>query len=136
MSAVSVEKLKTVVDRALDDEAYADRLFTEPEAIAKEAGLSESEALVVKQMNREQFDVARKDAEKTAASGELSDHELENVAGGATIGSFSTTSSMIIGRSLISATGGSYQNLAAAGCGCCGWAGSIGSGALTLPAGP
>ena len=133
MATESVEKLKKVVDRALKDDAYAERLFKEPEAVAAEAGLSANEKLVVKQMNRAQF--ARKDAAKSPGPAQLSDKDLASVAGG---GGFSaqvlgTASNMILGRSVIAATGGSYVKLSAAGCDCCAWKGGISMGNLVLP---
>jgi hypothetical protein len=135
MATVSAEGLRRVVNRALNDEAYAQRLFEQPDAVAEEAGLSAPEALVLKHMNQERFDIARADATTRSKSGELSDQDLSGVAGGTTLSLTSTTTDMIIGRSLTSATGGSYSNLSAASCGCCGWSGSIGTGMLTLPAG-
>lgn len=136
MATVSADKLRKLVDRALDDASYAERVFREPEVVAKEAGLSDAETLVVKQMNAEQFEIARRDAAKTATSGEITERDLAGVVGGATLSVTSTTTNMILGRSLISATGGSYSNLSAAGCGCCPWSGSVSTGMLTLPAGP
>lgn len=136
MATVSAENLKKLVDRALKDETYANRIFTEPEAVAKEAGLSDGEALVVRSMSPELFEQARKDAAKATATEELTEGDLAGVVGGATTTTLSTTTSMIIGRSLTTATGGTYTNLSAAACGCCGWAGSISTGGmLTLPAG-
>ena len=135
MATGSVEKLKQVVDRALKDNAYAERLFKEPEAVAAEAGLSANEKLVVKQMNRAQFEAARKDAAKSSEPGQLTDKDLAAVAGGGGFSakSLGTASNMILGRSVIAATGGSYVKLSAAGCECCAWKGGISMGNLVLP---
>ena len=130
MAQGSVVKLSQIVDRALRDDAYAERLFSEPEAIAAEHQLSSAERLVLKQMNRQQFETARHDAAKRSASGELTDEALAGVAGGA---GFGTAASMILGRSVTAATGGSSPR-AGAGCDCCGWKGKIDMGALILPA--
>jgi hypothetical protein len=135
MSEVSVERLTKLVDKALEDEEYANRLFNDPDAIARENNLSDAEIAVVKQMGREQFDTARADAKAKEADQELSDDDLEAVAGGR--GSFSIggrASSMIVGRSILGASGKSYKNLTNAGCGCCPWAGNANLGSThSLP---
>lgn len=135
MAAESVEKLSKVVDRALKDDAYAERLFEEPDAVAAEYRLSDAEKLVVKQMSREQFVTARKDAAKRAGRGGLTDQDLEGVAGGRRFSSpmLGTAANMILGRSITRASGGPLSHLAGAACDCCGWKGSINMGALVLP---
>jgi hypothetical protein len=135
MATESVEKLSKVVERALKDDAYAERLFKEPDAVAAEYRLSATEKLVVKQMNREQFVTARKDAAKRAGGGELTDKDLADVAGGRGFSSpaLGTAANMILGRSITRASGGPLSHLAGAGCDCCGWKGSINMGALVLP---
>lgn len=135
MATQSVEKLTKVVDRALKDDAYADRLFKEPDAVAAEYRLSDAEKLVVKQMNREQFVTAREDAAKRASAGQLTDQDLEGVAGGRGFSSpaLGTAANMILGRSITRASGGPLSHLAGAGCDCCGWKGSINMGAMVLP---
>jgi hypothetical protein len=130
MPAVSVEKLKQLVDRALSDEGYAERLFEDPEKIAREHELSDDETLVVKQMNREQFQVARRDAEEEAKrllSKEISDRDLAAVVGGSGTMALqmSTTANMIVGRSVLGATGTSYHKLTTSACDCCAWKGGI-----------
>jgi hypothetical protein len=130
MADGSVVKLSQIVDRALHDDAYAERLFNEPDAIAAEHQLSGAERLVLKQMNRQQFESARHDAATRSGSGELTDEALASVSGGA---GFGMAAKMILGRSITAATGGSAP-LAGADCGCCGWKGSINMGALILPA--
>ena len=132
MAQDSVQKLSQIVDRALRDDAFAERLFNKPEAIAAEYQLSSAEKLVLKHMGRQQFETARHDAAKTTASGELTDSALAGVAGGAG-GALGTASSMILGRSVIAATGGSSPTAGAA-CDCCAWKGKINMGALILPA--
>jgi hypothetical protein len=126
MTALSVDKMKQVVDKALKDASYAERIFKEPDAVARERGLSDDEKLVLRQMNREQFDKARHDAEKNAnraKSGELSNKELEGVAGGAglAVQVQVTATDMIVGRSILGATGASYATLTNAACDCCAW---------------
>lgn len=136
MGEVSVERLTKLVDRALEDQGYAERLFSDPDAIARENNLSDAETAVVKQMSREQFDAARTDAKAQEGDRELPDEALESVAGGR--GSLSLggrATSMIIGRSILGASGQSYKNLTNAGCGCCPWAGNANlGGANSLPA--
>ena len=136
MGTVSVDKLRQVVNQALESDAFAQRLFSEPDTIAKESGLSDDEKLVLKQMNREQFQVARKDASEKTTSRELSETELAGVAGGVLSYSslLGTTTDMIIGRSITSATGGSYASLTSASCDCCKWKGGVSCSSITLPA--
>jgi len=129
MAQGSVVKLSQIVDRALRDDAFAERLFSESEAIAAEHQLSSAEKLVLKQMSRQQFETARHDAAKRSGSGELSDEALAGVAGG---GVFGTAAAMILGRSVTAATGGSSFK-PTANCDCCGWKGKIDMGALILP---
>ncbi len=136
MAANSVERLSRVVDRALSDDAYAERLFEEPDAIAAEHQLSGAEKLVLKQMSRQQFETARQDAARRGATGELTEDALAGVAGGAGFsgGTLGTATRMILGRSVTAATGGSFSHLAGAGCECCAWKGKINMGAVVLPA--
>jgi len=140
MSAVSVDKLKELVDKALSDDAYAERLFADPGKIAHEHGLSDDETLVVKQMNRDQFHTARRDAEaeaKRLLSKELGDKELGAVVGGSSqllALNASTAAHMIIGRSVLGATGTAYSKLTTAACDCCAWKGGITMGSMvSLP---
>lgn len=134
MAEVSVEKLRSVVTKALEDEAFAERLFDSPEDVAAEQGLSADEAQVVKQMSREQFDQARNDASEFS---ELSDEDLDNVSGGAAATNISltgTTANMVVGRSILSATGSSYASMTNANCDCCAWKGGVSLGDMvSLP---
>jgi hypothetical protein len=136
MANVSVEKLSRLVESALADGAFAERLFKDPDGIAREQGLTPEEHAVVKQMTRAQFETARRDARAQAAGGELTEADLESVIGGTlglSAGALGTCTSMIVGRSLIGATGGSYAK-AAAGCDCCAWKGGmIGGATVSLP---
>ena len=128
-AALSAEKLRAVIDRALDDADYAEKLFTDPAAIALESGLSADEELVVKQMNREQFTKARIDA--ASITGELSEADLSTVTGGIiAIAPQKVSTNMILGRSISYATGNSFSTLTAAGCECCAWKGSISAGGM------
>jgi len=134
-AALSVEKLRAVIDRALDDADYAERLFTDPAAIALESGLSADEALVVKQMTREQFTKARIDA--SGITGELSEADLSEVTGGIiAVTTQKVSTNMILGRSISCATGNSFNTLAAAGCECCAWKGAINAGGMVSNPGP
>ena len=128
-AALSVEKLRAVIDRALDDADYAEKLFTDPAAIALESGLSADEELVVKQMNREQFTKARIDA--ASITGELSEADLSTVTGGIiAIAPQKVSTNMIHGRSISYATGNSFSTLTVVGCECCVWKGSISAGGM------
>ena len=134
-AALSVEKLRAVIDRALDDADYAERLFTDPAAIARESDLSADEALVVKQMTREQFTKARIDA--TSITGELSESDLSTVTGGIiAVAPQRVSTNMILGRSISGATGASFSTLTGAGCDCCAWKGGISAGGMASNPGP
>jgi hypothetical protein len=134
MPAVSVEKLRQVVDKALENDAYAERLFNDPDGISKEYALTDDEALVVRQMTREQFNLARKDAAEVR-NAELSEKELENVAGGLmTYSALGPTTDMIVGRSIICAGGGTLGDFISAGCDCCKWKGGSIMTSITNPA--
>jgi hypothetical protein len=132
MATVSLDRLKRVVDRALRDDAYAEVLFNNPDAVAREYGLGDDERLVIEQMNRKQFETARQDAAKrVGVESELSDHDLATVVGGSTTSTVTgTTTDMIVGRSISSATG-SYPSVSA-DCGCCAWKGGISAGGSVI----
>jgi len=137
VSEVSVVKLRKLVSRALDDDGFMQKLLASPDVVAEEAGLSAEEALVVRQMTRERFESAARDASAQAsATGELSDADLGAVVGGAMSLSTSrvVTADMVIGRSITSATGGSLGGVVNAGCDCCKWKGGIGMDSVVLPA--
>jgi hypothetical protein len=139
MSTISVEKLGKLVDRTLSDEAFAERVFRDPASVAAEHGLSPAEAAVVRHMTREQVEAARRDAAGQERRGELSDEDLGEVAGGTSgfsLSGLGTASKMLIGRSIISATGGSYKGISSAGCDCCAWKGGINFGGAVILPGP
>jgi hypothetical protein len=135
MAEVSVEKLRGVISKALQDDALAERLFSEPRTVASEQGLSADEALVLEQMDRAMFDTAQQDA--ASQTSELTDEDLDEVAGGTAYSSISTlgvATNMIVGRSIMCATGKSYSSLTNAACDCCAWKGGISAGGMvTLP---
>src|SRR5437016_3832089 len=111
--AVSVEKLRVLVHRAIGDTNFANRIFTEPDRIAQENALSKEEKLIISKMNRELFTTARQDAQMQAkrySSGELSGKELAGVVGGAGVQSYetATAANMIIGRSILELSGTTY----------------------------
>jgi hypothetical protein len=126
MAAITVEKLTKLVDKALQDPTLAERIFKDPDAVARENGLSEDERLVVKQMNREQFETARRDADREAKKGQsdaLSEKELGSVVGGAGALSLKTTTTkMIVGRAILGAQGTGFGGLRDdPKCDCCPW---------------
>jgi hypothetical protein len=126
MAAETIEKLTKIVDKALADPALADQLFANPDAVAAEHGLSENEKLVLKQMNRAQFEEAKKDAVSASGGpeGKLSESEMGQVVGGVFSGGHvGIASKMVVGRAIMAATGGNYSKMSRAACECCAWKG-------------
>jgi hypothetical protein len=125
MAAITVEKITKLVDKALQDPTLAERIFKDPDAVARENGLSDDEKLVVKQMNRQHFETARRDADQEARKGQsdaLSEEEMGSVVGGATYPIVQTTATkMIVGRAILGAEGTNLASLKNADCDCCPW---------------
>jgi hypothetical protein len=135
MASVSVQKLEQIVGRGLNDERFRERIFSDKERLADEFGLSQDERKVLAQMDPQQFEAARRDAEREASRrpvGSVSDDELTAVVGGSfSMGTTTTAAKMILGRSIIGAQGGRYVNLTA-DCGCCPWKGGAVFGQLVI----
>jgi hypothetical protein len=118
----TAKRLLSIADRALSDDVLAERIFTQPEAVAAEFDLNEQEKLVLRHMTREQFDVARADAarlteERLAAAGP---RRLPAIATNATY----IAEGMVVGRAILAAVGRSYLDAANAH-GCCPWGHAI-----------
>ena len=54
--------LVAIADEARSNPALAERIFTEPDAVAAQSGLTDSQRLVLRKMTREQFATAQGDA--------------------------------------------------------------------------
>lgn len=118
----SARKLMSIADAALSDSSLAQRIFNDPEGVAAEYNLSDHEQLVLRHMNREQFEIARDDSVR------VSQTRLAQ-AGGSPLPAAATdtqmiASGMVVGRALLAAVGRSYLE-AANSHGCCPWGHAI-----------
>jgi hypothetical protein len=118
----TTRKLLAIADQAFSNQALAERIFNEPEAVGAEYGLSDHEKLVLRHMTREQFEIARADAaritaERLAAAGSsplpASATDARSIANG-----------MVVGRAILAAVGRSYLEAANAHA-CCPWGKAI-----------
>lgn len=111
-----------IADQALSNNALAERIFSDPDGVAQQYHLSKNELLVLRHMDREQFQVARADAARLVA-------ERMSVAGSMRMPPGATdarqiTERMIVGRAILAAVGRSYLEAAEAHA-CCPWSKSI-----------
>src|SRR5262249_2839455 len=97
VSPTAVHLIK-LANQALDDPPFAERIFREPDNVARENRLSENETKVLRQMTREQIAIAREDAAHVAAmrlaeaneKGQPTPAEIDAIAG-----------RMVVGRSIL-----------------------------------
>jgi hypothetical protein len=127
----STVRLLRITDRALSDNALAERIFREPDAVASQYDLSNNERLVLGQMTSEQFQAARNDAARIVAN-RLARAESTRLPA-ATTDVRLITGRMIVGRSILAAVGRSYLDAANAH-DCCPWSKSIELGVSSDPA--
>ena len=118
----SAEKLVAIAGQALSDNALAQRIFQDPDAVAAQYGLSDHEKLVLRHMDAQQFEVARADAAG------LRDQRLpllraRRLPASATDADL-IAKQMIVGRAILAAVGRSYLEAANAHA-CCPWSKSI-----------
>ena len=118
----TAKKLVGLADEALADAALADRIFSEPDAVAAQYNLSENEQRVLRHMTREQFDTARADAVRVSAD-RLSKAVARRLPASATNARL-ISGRMIVGRAILAAAGRSYLEAANAH-DCCPWSKSI-----------
>ena len=116
-SAVTLLK---IADQALSDNALAERIFRDPDGVAAQFHLSDSERLVLRHMDETQFQVARGDAARLVATRQAS---RERMPPGATDGRL-ITERMVVGRAILAAVGRSYREAASANA-CCPWSKAI-----------
>jgi hypothetical protein len=119
-----------IANMALTDSSLAERIFREPDAVSRDNKLSDNETKVLRQMTREQFEIAREDAARIAAKrlaeaggrGQPTLDEIDAIAG-----------RMVVGRSILAAVGRSYLDAADAH-DCCPWNKTIQIGLNSDPA--
>jgi len=126
----SAVTLLRIADMALSDGALAERIFRDPDGVAAQFRLSNSERLVLRQMNRQQFEVARADAAQVVGT-RLSYARNMRLPAGATDARL-ITERMIVGRAILAAVGRSYLDAADAH-GCCPWSKAIELGVSADP---
>ena len=117
----TAERLVAIADEALSDQALAERIFSEPDAVAAQYNLSDHEKLVLSKMTREQFEAARADAAQVSAT-RLSQPGAANLPG--TSDARLIAERMIVGRAILAAMGRSYLDAANAHA-CCPWGKAI-----------
>jgi hypothetical protein len=122
--------LLRIADQALSDNALAERISREPDAVASEYNLSSNERLVLRQMTGEQFQTARADAAQLVAT-RLSNAGSMRMPPGAT-DSRLIAERMIVGRAILAAVGRSYLDAANAHA-CCPWSKAIELGVSSDP---
>jgi hypothetical protein len=118
----TTKNLLSIADQALANDALAERIFANPDAVAAEHNLSEHERLVLRHMTREQFQVAQAD------SARLSAERLANAGPRRLPPSLTDAGKiaqgMIVGRAILAAVGRSYLDAANAHA-CCPWGKAI-----------
>lgn len=123
--------LLNIVEQALSDNALAQRIFRDPDAVAAQYRLSSNERLVLRHITPQQFQVARADAAQLVAT-RTANARLMRLPPGATDGRL-ITERMIVGRAILAAAGRSYLDAADAH-GCCPWSKAIELGINSDPA--
>ena len=123
--------LLRIADQALSDGALAERIFRDPDGVAAQYRLSDNERLVLRHMDRQQFEVARGDAARVVAT-RLPYASQMRLPPGAT-DTRQITERMIVGRAILAAVGRSYLNAASANA-CCPWSKAIELGVSGDPA--
>jgi hypothetical protein len=127
----STVRLLKIADQALSDNALAERIFRQPDAVASQYHLSKNERLVLRRMTREQFQTARNDATRVVATRLASAGSTRLPAGATDV--HLITERMIVGRAILAAVGRSYLDAANAH-DCCPWSKSIELGISSDPA--
>ena len=114
--------LLRVADQALSDNALAERIFRDPDGVATQFHLSNSEKLVLHHMDRTQFQVARGDAARLVATRLTAGRSMMMPPGATDVRLI--TERMIVGRAILAAVGRSYLEAASANA-CCPWSKAI-----------
>jgi hypothetical protein len=124
-------RLLHLAAQALSNNALAQRIFSDPDAVAKQYHLSKAETRVLHHMDRRQFQTARSDAARLVA-------QRRAEAGTTPLPANATntqliTEGMIVGRAILAAVGRSYLN-AKDHAACCTWGGTLELGINADPA--
>jgi len=127
----TARRLLNIAAQALSNNALAERIFRDPDAVAKQFHLSKNEASVLRHMDRRQFQTARADAARLVQS-RLAEAGRTPLPAGAT-NTLQITEGMIVGRAILAAVGRSYLESKAAAQ-CCPWSSSLELGVNSDPA--
>lgn len=127
----TAQELVKIADQAMSDNALAERIFNNPDAVAAEFHLSKNEALVLRHMDREQFQTARDDAARLVADRMARGGNMRMPAGATD--AHLIAERMVVGRAILAAVGRSYLDAANAHA-CCPWSKSIELGVNSDPA--
>lgn len=112
--------LLRIADQAVSNNVLAERIFRDPDGVAAQFHLSNSERLVLRNMDRTQFQVARGDAARLVAIRASSGRPMPTGATDVRL----ITERMIVGRAILAAVGRSYREAASANA-CCPWSRAI-----------
>ena len=123
--------LLRIAEQALSDSVLAERISRDPDGVATQFHLSNSERLVLRHMTREQFQTARGDAARLVATRLTSERSVRLPAGATD--SRLITERMVVGRAILAAVGRSYLEASDANA-CCPWSKSIELGINSDPA--
>ena len=127
----TARRLLQLAAQALSNNALAERIFRDPDGVAKQYRLSRNEAHVLRHMNRKQFQTARSDAAHLVAS-RLAEAGRTPLPAGAT-NTLQITEGMIVGRAILAAVGRSYLE-GKATAQCCHWSSTLELGINADPA--
>ena len=129
--APNTERLIRIAGMALSDNGLAERIFSNPDAVAVQYHLSKNELHVLQHMNRVQFETARKDAAQVVADRRAEAGSMRLPADAVDVRLI--TERMVVGRAILAAVGRSYLEAANAHQ-CCPWGHSIELGISSDPA--
>jgi hypothetical protein len=123
--------LLRIADQALSDNALAERISRDPDGVAAQFHLSDSERLVLRHMNRAQFQIARADAAQVVSTRMSYAGSMRMPPGATDVRQI--TERMVVGRAILAAVGRSYLDAANAHA-CCPWSKAIELGLSGDPA--
>ena len=118
----TAKRLLQIATQALSNPALAQRIFRDPDGVARQYHLSKAEARVLHHMDQRQFQAARSDAARLV-------RKRRAEAGRTPLPPNATnthliTEGMIVGRAILAAVGRSYLS-AKDQAGCCQWTGAL-----------
>lgn len=127
----TARRLLNIAAQAMANNALAERIFRDPDAVAKQYRLSPNEARVLRHMDRKQFQTARSDAARLVQSRRAEAGRTPLPAGATN--ALQIAEGMIVGRAILAAVGRSYLESKAAAQ-CCPWSSSLELGVNSDPA--